>query len=462
METPAPFDLNDAIRRWRQGLENSPALQSRDLEELESHLHDSVEMLVARGLTERDAFVVAVHRLGGTRELEAEFSKLKPLQVWSERAVWICCGLLGANMLWAIAVSPSNIVMNLGLWHGMNPHLVAALAFLTKWLIWGLLVALGLSILKRFSKPLSRATQACLRQPVWTGIVLILALEGIQLLPRYTMRLLEPLWQMIANPGQRVPEASQAALSSWLFWEWLAAQLFWMACIPLFAGYVWKRTRPRQHGDPAGPVKSLKPGERELMGRLRQQGLSAEEAGLVGKGAEDLVANVDRAQPAFLQNLWLERGLWMLVGAVAGRMFVPLVLEPSSILLTASSHSSSIVQHLAGLGAMSLCLAAIAGILLGLRKGIATYPHLASRFGRTYAEHPGLAVLLTVTLLSGFGASLYFLERTLLHGLPGQHGISSIGSSWLEYTTLAAELVLPVALLVWSARKRATKPQSVT
>src|ERR1043165_1618590 len=50
MEDKAGFDLNGALRRWRRGLAGRAGLQGENLEELESHLRESVATLEHSGL----------------------------------------------------------------------------------------------------------------------------------------------------------------------------------------------------------------------------------------------------------------------------------------------------------------------------------------------------------------------------------------------------------------------------
>ena len=56
------FDLSDGVRRWRESLSGSPALSAGDLDELESHLRDSIASLEACGLSAREAFWVGTSR----------------------------------------------------------------------------------------------------------------------------------------------------------------------------------------------------------------------------------------------------------------------------------------------------------------------------------------------------------------------------------------------------------------
>ena len=89
MENPTPFDLNEAIRRWQKDLGASPAFCSDNLEELESHLRDSVRRLKVYGLSEEEAFLTAVRRIGERGLLEREFAKVSSV-TWSSPVILFC------------------------------------------------------------------------------------------------------------------------------------------------------------------------------------------------------------------------------------------------------------------------------------------------------------------------------------------------------------------------------------
>lgn len=93
METTTPFDLNLTIQRWRENLAQSPAFQSENLNELESHLRDSVATLQTRGLSAEEAFMVATRRVGHNHALEAEFGKVNRRTVWLDRILWMLIGI---------------------------------------------------------------------------------------------------------------------------------------------------------------------------------------------------------------------------------------------------------------------------------------------------------------------------------------------------------------------------------
>jgi hypothetical protein len=108
MDTTTQFDLNQAILDWRKALANSPAIRRADLEELESHLRDSVVSLQAAGLATHEAFWVARGRLGAFEALNDEFGKVNIEQVWLDRVLWMVTGCiafgLGTSLLKGLIV----------------------------------------------------------------------------------------------------------------------------------------------------------------------------------------------------------------------------------------------------------------------------------------------------------------------------------------------------------------------
>jgi len=92
MENHTSFDLNRAIRGWRDGLAQSN-IDSDSLDELEVHLHDSIAALQATGLSAKEAFIVGKMRLGTRSEIENEFSKIHHTSRWRAWALWSAVGI---------------------------------------------------------------------------------------------------------------------------------------------------------------------------------------------------------------------------------------------------------------------------------------------------------------------------------------------------------------------------------
>lgn len=91
--SPATFDLSQAIEQWRDQLCQSPAFHRENLDELESHLRDSAANLIQRGLAPEEAYLIAVRRIGSGDALRTEFGKLNAQGIWLNRLLWMLVGV---------------------------------------------------------------------------------------------------------------------------------------------------------------------------------------------------------------------------------------------------------------------------------------------------------------------------------------------------------------------------------
>jgi hypothetical protein len=105
METTTSFDLNQAISRWRENVAHSPAFHNENLNELESHLRDSIAALQERGLSGEEAFLVGTKRLGKDDLLQKEFAKINQPAVWLDRTLWMLIGVQVWGLVSGIAGS---------------------------------------------------------------------------------------------------------------------------------------------------------------------------------------------------------------------------------------------------------------------------------------------------------------------------------------------------------------------
>lgn len=81
------FELESQIRKWRGHLRSSGSLGEEELEELESHLRDSVDDLMSWGMTTEEAFLVSVRRMGDSEALSDEFAKVSTESLWRQLLV---------------------------------------------------------------------------------------------------------------------------------------------------------------------------------------------------------------------------------------------------------------------------------------------------------------------------------------------------------------------------------------
>ncbi len=72
------------IAEWRAFVSNVPAVDGRDIDELEAHLRDQIAELGAAGLAADEAFLVAVKRMGDLDELSREFAREHSGRLWKQ------------------------------------------------------------------------------------------------------------------------------------------------------------------------------------------------------------------------------------------------------------------------------------------------------------------------------------------------------------------------------------------
>lgn len=88
------FQLERELDAWKQALGQSDAMHSHDIAELEQHVRDSVAHLVTTGLSEEEAFLVAIHRVGESDHIAREFSQVNGAYIWGQRVFWMIAGFL--------------------------------------------------------------------------------------------------------------------------------------------------------------------------------------------------------------------------------------------------------------------------------------------------------------------------------------------------------------------------------
>lgn len=72
------------IAEWRAYVGKAPAVDTRDVDELEAHLRDQISELGAAGLAEDEAFLVAVKRMGDLDAISREFAREHSDRLWKQ------------------------------------------------------------------------------------------------------------------------------------------------------------------------------------------------------------------------------------------------------------------------------------------------------------------------------------------------------------------------------------------
>ena len=84
---PEHAPLEEQIGQWRAYLRRRRAVNGPDVEELETHLRDQVDVLTQAGLAEDEAFLVAVKRMGSLDALSREFAREHSERLWKQLVI---------------------------------------------------------------------------------------------------------------------------------------------------------------------------------------------------------------------------------------------------------------------------------------------------------------------------------------------------------------------------------------
>lgn len=76
--------LNAEIERWRNFLRRRQAIAAVDIDELEDHLRELIDTLIASGLEPDEAFLVGVKRIGELDALSREFAREHADRLWKQ------------------------------------------------------------------------------------------------------------------------------------------------------------------------------------------------------------------------------------------------------------------------------------------------------------------------------------------------------------------------------------------
>jgi hypothetical protein len=76
--------VESQIAEWRAYVAKAPAVNGHDVEELEAHLRDQIAELNAAGLSDHEAFLVAVKRMGDLDSLSREFAREHSGRLWKQ------------------------------------------------------------------------------------------------------------------------------------------------------------------------------------------------------------------------------------------------------------------------------------------------------------------------------------------------------------------------------------------
>ncbi len=445
MESSSLFDLNEAIRRWRERLSGLRSFGADDLEELENHLRESIAELQAGILSQEEGFLVATERLGSDQRLADEYAKTNARRIWTGRAVWMLGGVMAAMVMKALIETGLGFVYHASLWLGLNVRLVVAVDFLTQWTITAARVGLCCWLLARRHRWLVGTVSKCFHRPVWTSVALVLAVLALQFLSHLPAH----WWRQSFDPAARLSLADNSILRTWGFCAMMLTRLVWAAAIPLLAAYVWKGTRAVAASISSLPLDCLQPDERAVAGQLEARGLSRSESHLVIGWRRGYRATPADVKARAVSGPWLEGGFWMMVGMVANGILKEFVDTPSWML----KHSDSLPpvwQHFGGLVAMCLPLTLVGAAIAVFWKS-ATGSHKQNIWmRRVFQQSPARgAGLFAALALLWAGVTAYFFLAQPADAPSPILARSQIEIIWWVCRAILTEFLLPVILLAW-------------
>ncbi len=89
MENQNRFDLEKALRAWREDCASRSCISLEAARELESDLCERVADLQKQGLKDDEAFQEALRQVGSPADLAREFARENPWVVWHDRLLWM-------------------------------------------------------------------------------------------------------------------------------------------------------------------------------------------------------------------------------------------------------------------------------------------------------------------------------------------------------------------------------------
>ena len=283
-----------------------------------------------------------------------------------------------------------------------------------------------------------------------TGLGVFIGLEYLQHVARSAGIFAGPMyafygWHRVAPSPQTV-----AIANSWCIWGNLLTEWLWIPAGPVLAGFAWRKRESLASGSAVD--YDLQPGEQQAARALQSQGLSLDEAGLVlahRRCSQEAVA-LSLADGSG-RGIWLERAAWMVTGVALTRCLEWLVLAPALIVSAASRPAAPLSQHLASFASLCLGLAVAAVIITGLWRWVTRYPNQRAFIARVCRLRPVFASVALVLVCAAIWCCSYTL---LVHVVrPTNRSMGLIVREWRLCQTALTRLIIPIALLLWLARR---------
>ncbi len=102
-------NLDQSIAEWRKTISRTPSLGQDTLDELESHLRETISAMVETGIPELEALQRAIAQLGPVGEVSAEFQKLSPATWLPLKIVTVIAGVWSLVLLTQLVIAIQHL-----------------------------------------------------------------------------------------------------------------------------------------------------------------------------------------------------------------------------------------------------------------------------------------------------------------------------------------------------------------
>jgi hypothetical protein len=461
MEIPPRFDLSESIQQWRIALQGAPALGPEEMDELESHLHDSIEALCARGFSDEESFLLASGRLGSSLELKREFGKVNRGRVWMGRAFWMLGGVFVWSVITVLSLIGARLLTSISaIWLG-NAHAIRFLDIAGWWMVAAGATFVLWRLVTRRNEQMTRAVRFCLRRPFIPALGLIgFSLSAPHL---YTWTLNLSVNTLLFHLSETVSERWLANMQSlsmdhptasvWTNWGWSVNWSVWTGALIFLVRHHWQTIRPGTVKTVSASIRldELSSGERQKVQARLARGLSLKESIFLAKPRHDETSNpITRTTNS--RQLWGERILWMLSGVVLHRILVELTVLLETGLIE-FGRGWALNPHGAGFLLVCAQWGAVAVLLAGLWIFVNRFTKESLRGAQFVCERP----FLTVTCLFLFFAGWGWLMGSVIEWRPQVRVVDPAILDWSNYGHQMLFSVMGVILFFWLGKK-AVKP----
>jgi hypothetical protein len=206
------MQLDKQLAAWKESIVRAGTLTEEDLLELELHVRDTVHELTEQGLTQEEALLVALRRIGDPSVLAVEYQKVNPGLAWARRWYWMAAGFLGFSVALQGIQTLGTLTASLFYPKGWS-FVVLTMSLLSY-------AVLAFGIVRSAKVPGGRVARAVQRVAIWierhpfaTGALGFTTLIGLRALTTLAMsrivdeigRVFLPLWSLNALVALLVP-----------------------------------------------------------------------------------------------------------------------------------------------------------------------------------------------------------------------------------------------------------------